>query len=225
MKVKRYTFVSCLLIGLGLILYVLQSSDRGKASAFPEEAPKQASQPSEPLPEPATGVLNIGAVPAAGSAKQEVDVPLGGKAGGPVESRNEKGVLRAASGGYLSSRVAPLPRGTATLTFEDRKISPSNFSGHYQRVLMDAEASAKVVLHWPGVGPERSVFLHAIHGGRINGASGTTLKTNSLGQVVFEFETTSNPGRYEILVRSGPSEVVLHFWVPVGEPGVDLSGL
>jgi hypothetical protein len=43
--------------------------------------------------------------------------------------------------------------------------------------------------------------------------------------LAFNFEANDNIGRYEILLRSGPTEEVLHFWVSSGNPKVDLYGL
>lgn len=134
-------------------------------------------------------------------------------------------VLRATEGGSLTRKLAGLPRGRAALSIGERNLEPKNLTGHYQRVLLSEEKEAAVSVTWAGVG-KRAVVVHAIHGGKIDGKIGAqTLYTDESGQLAFNFEANDNIGRYEILLRSGPTEEVLHFWVSSGNPKVDLYGL
>lgn len=143
----------------------------------------------------------------------------------PVLETGGGRVLLASQGGSLGTEMPPLPRGQAALELDGRSVAPENHSGHYQRVLIGGETTAEVALQWPDAG-QRPVLVHAIQGGQINGHDGPrTLRTDSDGRLAFRFSTNQNPGRYEVLLRSGPSEEVLHFWVPAGHPALDPYGL
>lgn len=145
---------------------------------------------------------------------KEKQAPPAAKIPNPDPAADSPTPLLAREGGTLGTQIPPLPRGHATINLEAGTRSPRNFEGHYQRVHMPREAPAEITLHWPGAG-SRQIVVHPIHGGTVNGKPGAQiLQTDPRGHLNFRFESAGNTGRYEILLRSGPSEEVLHFGSP-----------
>ena len=83
-------------------------------------------------------------------------------------SPSDKEVLRASNGGSLGLQLERLPRGVAAIDLSQRSVVPPNYSGHYQRVRIEADGEADIELQWDDIG-ERPIIVHAIHGGTING--------------------------------------------------------
>ena len=215
------------------VVWLILRACAGSADSSPEVVPAPAipeaidgSRSARPAEEPPAHSAAPSAIPPAETA-QTIAAP-GSESVELVTPVLETGtgrVLLASQGGSLGTEMPPLPRGQAALELDGRSLSPENHGGHYQRVLIGSESTPEIALQWPGAG-ERPVLVHAIQGGRINGHDGpSTLRTDANGGLAFRFSTTENPGRYEVLLRSGPSEEVLHFWVPAGHPALDPHGL
>ena len=218
---RSFSFFILLLFATTLLLYFVQKQKRSHRAPNPNhseisEAPRHL--PAAQAPATAAKVLPL-LEPAPEPRATLPRLP------NPIPSAKASSPLLARQGGTLGTQIPTLPRGTATIELEAGSRSPRNFEGHYQRVLIGSKAPAEIALHWPSAGP-REVVVHPIHGGTVNGKSGAQiLQTDARGHLKFRFKTAENAGRYEILLRSGPSEEVLHFWVPTDHPEVDLHGL
>lgn len=225
MKLKQTLLITstCFLIILVTIVFyglVDENTNQSAPTELSEFARKQAKPPSanEEVPSEGEGYLNV-------EAEALVDSRSDPPAAEQTTKPPKHTVLKASEGGSLAHQMPPLPRGEALIRLNDRQIAPENLHGHYQRVLIGSETETRVELNWSGLGADRPVFVHAIHGGLIDGEKGGTYYTKGDGQLAFNFKTTHEAGRYEILLRSGASEEVLHFWVPMGVPEVDRYGL
>jgi|GEM_PF-3237803 len=219
---KSLLFTACA-IAILLSLFIFTDKEAAPTTMLITEKPAPSStEVSAPSDASAGAVVNAPEVvsqqaPVAHRAVSDVQSDL--------ETTKQAQVLRASQGGTLGLQMPALPRGKAKLQMEDREVAPQNLNGHYQRVLITGESKARVELQWPGVGANRPVFVHAIHGGKINGKSGDTFYTTGDGELAFNFTSSPEAGRSEVLLRSGPSEEVLHFWTPVGAPEIDRFGL
>ncbi len=225
MKTKQtllVPFTCFLFIMVTIVFYGLvdENMDQSAPPDLSESKRKQAKPPSanEEVLFEGDGYLNVEAEALVASRS---DPPAAEQATKPPKHT----VLKASEGGSLAHQMPPLPRGEALIRLNGRQVAPENLRGHYQRVLVGSETETRVELNWSGLGPDRPVFVHAIHGGLIDGEKGGTYYTKGDGHLAFNFKTTHEAGRYEILLRSGPSEEVLHFWVPMGVPEVDRYGL
>jgi len=209
------TIVLCLLFLANNKSTLTNTAADGKFASTPPEAPIAV----ETSREPAAALAETVHLKDSAASDTETDEQSSSHAAGQSQ------VLLASNGGTLGLQMPPLPRGKAKLELEDREVIPENLNGHYQRVLITGESITRVVLQWPGIGADRPVFVHAIHGGKINGKSGDTFYTTGDGELAFNFTSSPEAGRSEVLLRSGPSEEVLHFWTPVGAPEIDRFGL
>lgn len=219
---RNSLYIVVLLLLAALLLLFLT----GKDAETPEEpAPSLPAKPESLDPEPPletqpsppvkTTTLEL-------SPQTETAPP---KAAPPSQKPDAVPVLNASMGGSLGLQIPPLPRGTARIQIEEGLRLPKNLEGHYQRVHMSPNANARIQVAWSGIGV-REVIVHAIHGGRINGKTGAQiLRSDAAGKLNFHFQSNSNAGRYDILLRSGPTEEVLHFWIPTGHPEIDLHGI
>lgn len=154
---------------------------------------------------PAAGVAIAKATPRAQVGKEPIRASTGGSGWGLTRAPPSRAVMRIGRG----------------------QIAPTNFSGHYQRVVLERRGKAEIRVEFPGDEVSRQVLVRAIHGGKINDGENYAVfdLDGPRKEIAFTFESGREAGISEIILRRGTTEEVIQFWAPTDKPQYDPPAL
>ncbi len=115
---------------------------------------------------------------------------------------------------YVWRRAELLARIECHQLAEGKTLTPANFSGHFQRILVKPDEKVEVRLTWPANDPHDSVLVQPIHGGTVDGVISKRFSLRDSKAIRFVFQNSGSPGEYTVRLRRGTTEEALEFWVP-----------
>lgn len=146
----------------------------------------------------------------------------------PAAPRVQDGMtpIRASTGGS-GWGLTRAPPSRASIQIDGGEIAPQNFSGHYQRVVLERRGTAEIRVEFPGDEVSQQVLVRAIHGGKINGGENYAVFNldGERKEIAFTFESGREAGISEIILRRGTTEEVIQFWAPTAQPEYDPPAL
>lgn len=122
---------------------------------------------------------------------------------------------------YVTQAVPePTPsRAQAVLRHGTKTYQPRFYSGQSERIAVGLNENLPVQISWPNDTEHRDVFVQAVHGGRIDGASNAKrFPLHDSKTISFTFTPDAGTGSYAVVLRRGKDEEALNFWVPTGAP-------
>lgn len=102
----------------------------------------------------------------------------------------------------------------ARYEFGGRVVTPGNQRGQMALVHVAPGMEIAATIKWPRAVPGTAVALEVVDGGRLEGSQLSMLKqVDGRGEIQFRFTANRQPGRCQVVVRSGTDEMALRFWV------------
>ncbi len=102
----------------------------------------------------------------------------------------------------------------ARYDIDGRVVTPGNQFGQMALVHVAPGARISATLKWPKAVTGSAVALEVVDGGRLEGGRLSALaRVDERGEISFRFTANRQPGKCQVVARSGMDETALCFWV------------